>query len=155
MPIKNIVVPTDFSENARLALDKAVDLACQLGAKIYLLHIQDESTLRIAVKEGLLREDSTDELLQAEVDRLTQERFESLLISCDVSAIGLEHLTRRGEADVAIVRFAREIDADLIAVGLRGAGLMGLLKTAVMGSVAEAVIKKSPCPVLVVRIEHK
>lgn len=155
MPIKNIVVPTDFSENAHVALEKAVDLACQLGAKIHLLHIQDESTLRIAVKEGLLREDSTDEQLQAEVDRLTKERFESLFINCDVSAINIEHLTRRGEADVVIVRFAREIDADLIVVGLRGAGLMGIIRSAMMGSVAEAVIKKSPCPVLVVRLEHK
>jgi nucleotide-binding universal stress UspA family protein len=155
MPIKNILVPTDFSENARLAFEKAVDLACQVGAKLYLLHVQDESTLRTAVKEGLLLEDSTDEQLQAEVDRLTEERLAKLVGGCDTSSIEIARLVRRGEADVSITRFARENTADLIVVGLRGAGLMGRIKTAVMGSVAEAVIKKSPCPVLVVRLEHK
>jgi nucleotide-binding universal stress UspA family protein len=155
MTIKNILVPTDFSENARLAFEKSLDLARQVGAKVHLLHVQDESTLRTAIKEGLLHGDSTDEQLQVDVDRLTEARFTTLLGEHAASAIEIAHLVRRGEADVAIIQFAREIDADLVVVGLRGAGLMGRIRTVMMGSVAESVINKSPCPVLVVRLEHK
>jgi nucleotide-binding universal stress UspA family protein len=155
MAIKTILVPTDFSENSRVAFARALDLSRQLGAKLYLLHVQDETTLRTAVKEGLLREDSTDEMLEAEVARLTEQRFEQMLSGHDLSGVHVERVTRRGEGEFTISRFARDIDAGMVVVGLRGAGLIGMLRSAVMGSVAESVIKKSPCPVLVVRLDHK
>jgi nucleotide-binding universal stress UspA family protein len=51
MPINTILVPTDFSENAHVAFETACDLALQLGAKLHVLHVQDESALRVAIKE--------------------------------------------------------------------------------------------------------
>ena len=155
MPIKTILVATDFSDNAHVAFEKAFDLAGQLGAKLHLLHVQNESTLRIAIKEGLLRDDSTDEELQVEIGRLIEERCSRVLAGCDAPGGPIEHLSRRGEPEVVIVRYAREINADLVVVGLRGAGLSGLIKSAVMGSIAESVLRKSPCPVMVVRLDHK
>jgi len=155
MPIKTILVPTDFSDNAHLAFEKAFDLAAQLGAKLHFLHVQNESTLRMAIKEGLLRDDSTDEELQAEIGRLIEERCSKVLAGCEIPGGPIEHLSRRGEPDVVIARYAREINADLIVIGMRGAGLSGLIKSAVMGSVAESLIRKAPCPVMVVRLDHK
>jgi nucleotide-binding universal stress UspA family protein len=155
MPIKTILVPTDFSDNAHVAFEKAFDLAGQLGAKLHLLHVQNESTLRMAIKEGLLRDDSTDEELQVEIGRLIEERCSRVLAGCETPGGPIEHLSRRGEPEVVIVRYAREINADLVVVGLRGAGLSALIKSAVMGSIAESVVRKSPCPVLVVRLDHK
>jgi nucleotide-binding universal stress UspA family protein len=154
MAIKRILVPTDFSDNARLAFKKACELAQPLGAKLFVLHVHDESTVRIALREGLLREDSTDEALRAEIDRLTERRFAALLAAADTSGLDIEHVSRRGDSDVVIVRYASEIGADLVVVGLRGAGLMDIIRSAVIGSVAESVIRKAPCPVLVVRMDH-
>jgi nucleotide-binding universal stress UspA family protein len=154
MPVTNILVPTDFSRNAQLAFEKAVDIARQLKATLHLLHVQDESTLRIAIKEGLLREGSTDEELREEVEALTEERFSQMLSNVDVSGIELNRISLRGVADVMIFRYAAEINADLIVVGMRGAGVLGFVRNAFVGSVAESIIRKAPCPVLVVRLDH-
>jgi universal stress protein A len=151
MSIQIILVPVDFSENSQVAFEAAYDLALQLGAKLYVLHVQDESTLRIAIKEELLSQCSTDEEVQSAVERLTEERFSKMLSSMDTSKVAIERTSRRGDSDKEIVAYAREIEADMIVIGRRGASII----SAVLGSVAESVVKKSPCPVLVVRLEHK
>ena len=151
MSIQIILVPVDFSENSQVAFEAAYDLALQLGAKLCVLHVQDESTLRIAIKEDLLGQCSTDEELQAAVERLTEERLSKLLSSVDISKVAIEHTSRRGDSDREIVAYAREIEADMLVMGRRGASII----STVLGSVTESVIKKSPCPVLVVRLEHK
>src|ERR1044072_9781374 len=142
MSIQIILVPVDFSENSQVAFEAAYDLALQLGAKLCVLHVQDESTLRIAIKEDLLGQCSTDEELQAAVERLTEERLSKLLSSVDISKVAIEHTSRRGDSDREIVAYAREIEADMLVMGRRGASII----STVLGSVTESVIKKSPCP---------
>lgn len=154
MRIKNILVPTDFSENAQLAFDHAYELALQVGAKLHLLHVRDESVLRTAVREGLLRADSTDEDLQAAVEQLSGERFSATVAGVDQTAVHIERVSRHGDPKLVIVDYAAEITADVVVVGMRGAGVIGAIKTAVLGSVADSLIRKSPCPVLVVRLDH-
>src|ERR1044071_1951150 len=121
MSIQTILVPVDFSENSQVAFETAYGLALQLGAKLYVLHVQDESTLRIAIKEGLLSQCSTDEEVQTAVERLTEERFSKMLSSVDGSKVTTEHTSRRGDSDREIVIYAREIEADMIVMGRRGA----------------------------------
>ena len=79
-------------------------------------------------------------------------RLSELLAGHCPSEVPVEHLVRRGDADAVIAAYAKEINADLIAVGMRGAGLIENIKTIVLGSVAESLIRKSPCPVLLVRL---
>ncbi|HLG14070.1 MAG TPA: universal stress protein [Blastocatellia bacterium] len=152
--INNILVPTDFSENAQLAFDHAYALAAQLDAKLYLLHVRDESALRIAVKEGLLGADTTDEELQTAVEQLVEERLSATLAGVDRTAVTIEKVFRRGDPKLVIIEYAREIDADVIVVGMRGTGVVDVIKTALLGSVAESVIRKARCPVLMVRLDH-
>ena len=154
MSIKTILVPTDFSEHALRAFERACDLAGQLGAKIYLFHVQTESALRTATKEGLLLETSTDEELLAAVTQLIEERFSQVLCAIDHTQISIEHSSRRGDPDAVIPAYAEEIVTDLIVIGRRGTGFMDKMRAAVIGSVTEGVIRKSPCPVMVVRREH-
>jgi nucleotide-binding universal stress UspA family protein len=151
MRYQTILVATDFSENARRAFERAYDLARQLGAKLYLLHVQDESSLRIALKDGLLQTDSTDEQVKEAVRQLIEERFSQLTAGIDSAEVLIEHTTRRGDPKVVINEFACEINADLVAVGRRGTSL----KNIVVGSVADSAIRNAACPVLVVRREHK
>src|SRR5215208_6835677 len=116
MSIQIIVVPVDFSENSQVAFEAAYDLALQLEAKLYVLHVQDESTLRIAIKEELLSQCSTDEEVQSSVERLTEERFSKMLSSMDISKVAIEHTSRRGDSDKEIVAYAHEIEADMIVI---------------------------------------
>jgi len=155
MRITKILVPTDFSENAQAAFENACDLARQLGAKLYLLHIQDGSVLRTAIKEELLRADSTDEQLQASVQELVAERFSEMMAGLDRSELDIEWLSRRGYPKAAIVHYAREINADMVVIGMRGITAMSMIASAALGSVAEYVLRRSPCPTLVVRLEHR
>jgi universal stress protein A len=154
MEIKTILVPTDFSEHARRAFERAWDLAVQLGAKLYVLHVQSESALRVAVKEGLFESCSTDEEVHSAVEQLIEQRFSQTLSGVDRSSIAIEHTCRRGEPAAAIIAYAQEIGADLVVVGRRGMGLIQEMRVAVIGSVTESLIRKSPCPVVVVRREH-
>jgi universal stress protein A len=154
MSIKTILVPTDFSEHAQRAFERACDLAAQIGAKLYLIHVQTESALRTAIKEGLLGEASTDEEVLTTVSQLIEERFSHTLSAVDHAQISIEHISRRGDPDAVIPAYAEEIGADLIVIGRRGAGFMDEVRAAVIGSVTEGVIRKSPCPVMVVRREH-
>jgi len=154
MSIKTILVPTDFSEHAQRALERACDLAQQLGAKVFMLHVQSASTLRTAVQEGLLENASTDEEIQKALEALIDRRCSQALSSVACTRIAVEYTCRRGEPGAVIVAYASEIGADLVVIGRRGAGLLEEMRTAVIGSSTESVIRKSPCPVMVVRREH-
>jgi universal stress protein A len=155
MNIRTILVPTDFSEHAQRAFEQACDLAGQLGAKLYLLNVQTEGALRTAVKEGLIDGASTDAALQNAVEQLIAQRFSQTICAVDRSQGAIQCTSQRGEPAAVIAAYAEEIGADLVVVGRRGAGLMDEMRAAVIGSVTEGVIRKSPCPVMVVRREHK
>jgi nucleotide-binding universal stress UspA family protein len=153
--IKTILVATDFSEHSQRAFERAFDLAEQLGAKLCLLYVQTGSVLRTAVKEGLLAVGSTDDEMQEAVSQLIEGRFSQTVCAVDHSQVAIEHATRRGDPDAVIPAFAVEVGAGLIVIGRRGAGFMDEMRAAVIGSVTEAVIRKSPCPVMVVRRDHR
>jgi nucleotide-binding universal stress UspA family protein len=155
MSINTILVSTDFSENAQVALEKACELAGLLKAKLHVLHVQDESSLRIAIKEGLLDSCETDAAIRAAVERLTEERFAQMFAQADCTGLDIIHLSQRGEAAAQTLAYAKQINADMIVIGRHGEGVLGNIISAVLGSVAEVVIRKSPCPVLVVRRDHR
>ena len=155
MRIERILIATDFSENAQVAFEKAYKMASQLGAELHVLHVQDESNLRMAVKEGLISSESTDEEIQAQVEQLTEMRFSNMLAGHSVSEFADKHLSRRGDPHKTIVDYASEIGADIVVVGMRGITARSGIVSVVLGSVAEYVLRKSPCPTLIVRLEHK
>lgn len=154
MQVNTILVATDFSEHSQRAFERACDLAGQLGARVFLLHVQSASALRTAVQEGLLDGNSTDEELEAAVAQLVEQRFSRMISQVDRSRVSVEAVWRRGEPGATIVAYAKEIAADLMVIGRRGAGLLEDVRAAVIGSVAESLVRKSPCPVLIVRRDH-
>jgi nucleotide-binding universal stress UspA family protein len=155
MRIEKILVPTDFSENAQAAFEEACDLAHQLEARLYLLHIQDGSALRIAIREELVRADSTDEQLQTAVQELIARRFSEMSAGLDRFEVSIECISQLGNPKAGIVHYAEEIDADMIVIGMRGVTAMSMVTSAALGSVAEWVMRRSPCPTLIVRTEHR
>ena len=155
MQIKTILVPTDFSKNAQAAFEMACQLAQQLEAKIYLLHVQEESTLRVALKEGLLESHATDEEIRSAVQKIIETRFSDLMSGINPADVKMESLFRRGEAEIEIVKYANEIGADMIVMGMRGLTAWNVVASAILGSVAENVLKNSPCPTLIVKLPEE
>jgi universal stress protein A len=140
---KNMVCATDFSDNCRIAAERAVEMARQYGAQLTLLHVvehfpEDRANVEIApedVDPAAYREERARSALEKlarhlDYDKLAQEvRF---------STYSAKH---------EIVCFAEERHADLIIIASHGRhGITGIL-----GSTAYGVVHNSPCDVLTVR----
>jgi universal stress protein A len=122
-----ILVPTDFSPLSTLALDHAIALASLCRASIHLLHV---------------RSDAKHDLDGEEV------RLAVLASRCQSEAIVVTSQICAGEPAAAVVQAATDRAVDLIVLGTHGRhGLAHLM----LGSVAEAVVRTAPCPVLTVR----
>ncbi|HZS48760.1 MAG TPA: universal stress protein [Blastocatellia bacterium] len=145
--VELILAPTDFSENAHKAAVYAVGLALQLGAKVNILTVNSKSYIRQAIKEGLLDVDATDEILQKRTLELTQKRLAEFVRHCSCEGVEIETSIRTGDAGVEINHHATEISADLIVLGNYG---IGGVRNILFGSAAEKVIRKSPCPVVLI-----
>ncbi len=143
---KNILVPTDFSENAEQALEYAVALASKLDARIHLLNalvlLSISPEIAVAMSTRRIDELMTDS--QKALDRLVAARSGK-------AAFG-PTLQKSGDPRMVIEETAAEIGADLIVMGTHGRrGVSRLL----LGSVAESVARTAPCPVLLVRKDRK
>lgn len=137
--MKNIIVPTDFSGNAKKALQYAINIANQYGSTIYLVNGID-----IIAATGIYT-DVNNMLYETAMNNLNEViSMESQNLENNVSIIPK---ALRGEVAGAICDFAKETTADLIVMGTKGA--TGL-KEIFIGTIAKAVIKDSPVPVLVI-----
>lgn len=143
--IRKILYATDFSKLSEWALGYALYLARQLSAELHCVHVVDDSyqywlTLdAAAIPAG----PPIEQILEAAEKQLAE--FVAGKIPDDVTA---KKKLLRGRPFVQIIRHAREQQMDLIVLGTHGhSGLTHIL----MGSVAEKVVRKSPCPVLTIR----
>ena len=140
LDLENILVPMDFSEFSLKALRYAVPFAQQFGATLTLLHVVE---LPAYTPELPYPPPLQPEQHDAAVRRL--EEFRWKLIPGDVN---VNMTVRHNFIFEAILEAAREIPADLIVTTTHGrTGLMHML----IGSTAENVVRRAPCPVLVVR----
>jgi nucleotide-binding universal stress UspA family protein len=143
MTFQTLLVPIDFSGHSGAALDLAVELARSSRGHVHLLHAY-EIPLGTIPPYGV----ALPEPLLAEVRDAAARRIEKA--ARKVQDAGVEcktHVVHAPAAD-AIVEAARAVSADLIVMGTRG--LTGF-KHALLGSVAERVVRLSSCPVLTVR----
>jgi nucleotide-binding universal stress UspA family protein len=143
--LKRILLPTDFSEHSAAARQYACAFADQFRADLHLLHvIQDLAPL--VPEPGVAIPPPADYLQELEASaRSLLERF---LDPQPPAGISIVREVRHGPPFLEIVRYAKENDIDLIVIGTHGrSGLAHVF----MGSVAEKVVRKAPCPVLTVR----
>jgi nucleotide-binding universal stress UspA family protein len=137
-----ILVATDGSREAELALTTAADLAKSTDSELHVLHVGEvplvyhpERHAYRAVYEE--HEKEAQQLLEAQVQRIE-----------GASATEAQAHLRIGRADEEIVELAQSIEAGLIVMGSRG---HGRLRRALVGSVSESVVRHAHCPVTIVR----
>ena len=135
--MKHLLVPTDFSDNAKNAFEFALHIAAEAKAKISLLHSFSVPTLGGFSEENLIGE--AESKLRAFKDYAAEtEEFANLQINT---------LIERGFAADEIVRAGNKLKVDLIVMGTQGiSGLDDIF----FGSVTESVIEKAGQPVLAV-----
>jgi nucleotide-binding universal stress UspA family protein len=141
---KKILCPIDFSDASRAALETAADLARRFGATLTLLHAYPVPGYTFPDGSFVASSKMLDEL----ADQARRHLEEWKAIADTLGLAGVEAVTAVGEPAHEIVTWAREKGADLVVVGTHGR--TGLTH-ALMGSVAERVVRRSPCPVLTVR----
>ena len=136
--MKKILFPTDFSTASDAALVHAENLAKQSSAELLILHIEEPP---LAYGGGELYyglpEPSSERILKMLSDVCPSD-----------PQLSFKHRLVMGDPATEIVRVAEEEQAELIVLGTHGrTGLSRIL----MGSVAEAVVRHAPCPVLIYR----
>jgi len=146
---QRILVPVDFSAHAEEAQRIAIELSRELGASLTLLHIYQPATVAIPEPVFIPAGPPSAEVLAAATTML-----ERAADTVRTSGGKVEDVrTVLGTPFLEIVRFAKEGGFDLIVMGTHG--YTGL-KHVFLGSVAEKVVRKAPCAVLVVRLpEHR
>jgi len=137
--IRRILCPTDFSEESKKALKFANDLKDIFSAEMAVIHVLPNHIIKIKIEKVRDR----DRVLQ-ELNDEARDNLNNLLSNYDIEKSGV---IEEGEPAKRIISFSKEKDIDLIVMGARG---LGLIKGMIIGSVTDAVLKSSPCPVLVI-----
>jgi nucleotide-binding universal stress UspA family protein len=135
--IARVLCPTDFSEQSLKALKTAMELSELFSARLDVLHVVQDSAIKmINITSG--REKALQELREE-----AKKKLDAFLRENCVHCTGT---MEQGEPYEKIVSFAQQNSIDLIVTGARG---LGLIEGMLIGSVTDAVLKSSHCPVLI------
>jgi nucleotide-binding universal stress UspA family protein len=137
--ISRVLCPTDFSQQSLQALKTAMELCDLFSARLDVLHVLQDSAIK-TMKMTEEREKALQELRERARNKLDTFLSEN--------AARYTGTIEEGEPYEKIVSFAHENSIDLIITGARG---LGLIEGMLIGSVTDAVLKSSHCPVLVLR----
>jgi nucleotide-binding universal stress UspA family protein len=137
---KSILVPTDFSEASYAALDYAVALAALTGASVTVMHAYE--TLGLPEGPMIARGD-----LVAQLPVAPQAALDKCVAKHAASGVTMDKVLRHGVPSEEVNSVAADVNADLIVVGTHGR--RGLTR-ALLGSVAENVIRTATRPVLTI-----
>ncbi len=138
--IKTILHPTDFSENAGHVFRLACALARDYGARLILVYVRPVPP--VSLDGGMVYEPEPAALEEALREQL-------YALQPGDARIPAERHLRMGDEATEIIALAKEKGCDLIVMGTHGRTGLGRL---LMGSVAEQVVRKAPCPVLTVKV---
>jgi len=141
--IRCILVPLDFSDAANSILEWAAHLAKQHGSRVVLFHAYHLPVEFQQLEGAYLPPD-----FWANVKAEASESLERYAEQLRAQGIETEAVVAEGYAATAIVDEVEKQNADVVVIGTHG--LSGL-KHLLLGSIAERVVQKSPCPVLTVK----
>src|SRR5262245_12525036 len=138
LAVRTVLHPTDFSESSRNAFGLACALARDYGARLVILHVVPPPV--VVSGEGIVPPDP-EEVKAAAREKLLPLRPRN-------AQTPVEHRLAEGDPATEIVQAAAETGCDVIVLGTHGRTGLGRL---LLGSVAEQVMRKAPCPVVTVK----
>jgi nucleotide-binding universal stress UspA family protein len=138
---EKILIATDGSERNKAAVEEALQIGRVCGSKVFAAYVMDIGVFESASTDGAIIRD-TWTVIQREADAAL-DRVRTM-----AEGVNLETVILEGKPAAEIVKFSAEKGIDLIVIGTQGKrGFERLL----LGSVAEQVVRSTPCKVLVVK----
>lgn len=138
LPIRRILVPMDFSEQAKTALRYAGSFAENSGASLFVIHVIESPQALPDMPPGP----------QEDVERTVIDQLAAVARKEVSPFVPVNPMVRTGKAHQEIVHVAKDFGVDMIIISTHG--FTGM-KHIFVGSTAERVVRYAPCPVLVVR----
>jgi len=144
---KKIVCPIDFSEFTDEILEYAVNITKKFNAELYLLHIIPNLTYFTPYESFLTPENIVS--IEHNIEIEIKKNFEKAVKKVDIP---VKQVIKKGIIFIEIIDYIKEEGIDLVIMGTHGrSGGEHIL----IGSVAEKIVRKSPCPVLTIRPKGK
>ena len=139
----NILVPVDFSDVTETVLARAADLVRAFGAKMWLIHIAEPEGAFVGYEFGLV---PSRDAVAMELHREHQllQKYQDALRA---DGLNVTAMLLSGPAADKILEEARRVEADLIVLGSHGHQALHHL---LAGSVCQAVLHETSCPVVLV-----
>jgi nucleotide-binding universal stress UspA family protein len=145
---KRIIVPIDFSDCSRIALEYAAATARAHKSKLTILHVYEESFVEPYVNAANSEEEANE--IIKEIERMNETKYDEFLKTVDLSGVEYEKLLKKGIPETDIVEIAMEQQANLIVMGTHGrSGIKHIL----IGSTAEEVVRTVHCDIIIVKPE--
>jgi len=142
-PIRSILLTTDFSETSAKAFAAAREMAERFDARIVVVHVEDDRVSPLLVEYMAV---GLESIRQRQVENAGRQ-LEAFVSRHFGPGADVDREVSLGVPHAEIVRFAAEREVDLIVMATHG---RGLISHAMMGSTTERVLRRAPCPVLVV-----
>lgn len=139
----DILLPTDGSPGAEVAIDHALHVASQNDATIHAVHVIEITELGDITGE-------TEEM-DAELQEGARELLAPILTAADDAGIEVVETVVKGTAHEQLVEYVRNDDIDMVVMGTHG---KTALSRVLLGSTAEKVVRHSPAPVLTIRSQE-
>jgi nucleotide-binding universal stress UspA family protein len=146
--MRNILVPSDFTATAENATQLAVEIANNVNATIYLLHVVEYNFAGPLEPDGTFAATAYE---KSTIERLLKQGEEKLLTCIskhDVQSVQIESVLGLGRVEEVITQKIAELDIDLIIMGTHG---VSGLQEFFIGSNAEKVVRKAKCPVITLK----
>ena len=141
--IRNILVTTDLSEFSAVAFEHASTLALLTGAKVHLIHVDEDASKRSS-NVSKKRSGASYRIREATLKR----KMQKFLTDQGIDHKSLRLIIRRGHPHREILHYTRDAKIDLVIIATHGrTGVAHML----MGSIAEKIVRLSPVPVLTVK----
>lgn len=141
---EKILVPVDFSEYTDHILGFAVEIAQKFGSSLHLLHVIPNMDY-FTPYESFMAADNMVEVqkgIEGEVEKDLQK------VAAKITGVAVTNAVRTGVAFIEVIDYVRSEGISLVVMGTHG---RGGFEHILMGSVAEKVVRRSPCPVLTIR----
>jgi nucleotide-binding universal stress UspA family protein len=139
-----ILVPVDFASYTGHILRYATEIATRFGSSLHLIHVIPNMDY-FGPYESFMAA-GTIMTVQKGVEVEVRKNLEE--VAGRVTGIGVTQAIRTGTAFVEIISYVEDQGIDLVVMGTHGRGRIDHI---LLGSVAEKVVRRSPCPVLTIR----
>lgn len=148
--MKKILVPTDFSKPAQVAVEVASDIAKKAGAELLLLHVIEEATGGSFNVEGQVDLDGTMEerMFTMALIKKAKKQMEALVNSSAVSGVKVKSALRIGTPFHGMRTIITDTKVDLVVMGTAG---HTKVEEMIIGTNTEKVVRHAKCPVLTVQ----